>query len=284
HVMGLGLSATKRLDLQLIGRTGRQGDPGYSRLYRSLEEELVLKFAGGWGDGLSERLGSGVEWGESITKRLAETVVEECQRKQEGQHYEELKRGIEYDRVLEVQRTTFYRDREQVLEADAGRLKMFVLKLAREEISELGTAWLEGENEVGGQEGTAGLVEATTALFGFKIASELQLFLGSRKEVSEDAIKKWLLAKLEQVMEQAGLGLRKVNLSENIRDTLLKTLDGEWVEYLTPLEELRHGIFLRVYGGQEPLREYQREAWHLWAEFQVKSQKKILENITVFCK
>lgn len=153
HVLGLGLQTSRRLDQQLVGRAGRQGDPGYAQFFYSLEDELVVKYAGKSGPYQHLVSGNIPERGEvlpldELSSSLVLKLVEECQRKAEGEQLDILKVGLEYDSVLHLQREIFYRDRQNLLLSSAESLKTKILRLIsldKEEIKETERSYLHQE-------------------------------------------------------------------------------------------------------------------------------------------
>ncbi|HEX2909932.1 MAG TPA: DEAD/DEAH box helicase [Chloroflexia bacterium] len=246
HVLGLGLQSSRRLDRQLIGRAGRQGDPGYSQFFYSLEDDLVTRYAGD--SSAYRRLLSGCcgeeyeseiptinsvtqtqkKSSEVLTPALALKLVEECQRKAEGSQLDILVYGIEFDSVLNQQRELFYRDRQVFLFTSALELKAKILELI--------------------------------------------------SPAQEDSPQ----SQLEQIAKRyraSEMRLGRAELANRLRKTVLETMDLAWIQYLTPLEELRQGIGLRAYGGQKPLYSYQREASRLWRDFQNLTRHDISEAV-----
>lgn len=244
HVLGLGLQSSRRLDRQLIGRAGRQGDPGYSQFFYSLEDKLVVHCAG---DSLAyRRLMSGVpqsykalKSGENSLPKsalqkletpLALRLVQECQHKAEGQHLDMLTQGIEFDSVLNRQRDLFYSERQRFLQADNEELKAEILKLA----------------------------------------CRCQETLGEK-----------VVAQFKKSYQNAELQPGSASLVSLVRKVVLETLDNAWAQYLTPLEDLRQGMGLRVYGGQKPLQAYQLEAYKLWKIFQENTSHELIRAVFI---
>lgn len=135
HILGLGLQSSSRLDQQLIGRAGRQGDPGYSQFFYSLDDELVLNYAGDSGGAYNRLVSfpsaeSKPPTQEELNSSFSIKLVEECQRKSEGQQLDILVQSLEFDGVLNQQRELFYRDRQALLVASRDKLKAKILELA----------------------------------------------------------------------------------------------------------------------------------------------------------
>jgi preprotein translocase subunit SecA len=200
-------------------------------------------------------------------------LAAQCRSKEEASRYEELRRGIEFDGVLRLQREAFYRDRAAVLEADAAELKTLVLKMVYEELAQLPFLVPDGR----AQKST--LLDEVGVVFGSAVSAELKRYLARKKPADRAEPEKWLAGKLADRYENWEKAQGIECLAEVVRLKLLEGLDRQWAEYLSPLEELRKGIYLRSYGGQNPLREYQRDGYRLWQEFQTLTRKTLLQEI-----
>lgn len=229
HVLGLGLQSSRRLDLQLAGRAGRQGDPGYAQFLYSLEDELVRRYAGESRTyqrllGATGATVKDVEFPFKEGSSLALKLVQECQNQAEGQQLDALTQAIEYDSVLGRQREIFYRERQAIVLTSASELKTEVLRIVAPTSSK-------------------------TSLYD-------------------------LSQKIEKHLELDVLSDRTVAVN-TLRQKVLCTFDRAWIEYLTALGELRQGITLRAYGGQNPLQAFQKEAFDLWNSFRQTLRSKV---------
>ena len=256
HIIGTERHDARRIDNQLRGRAGRQGDPGSSRFFLSLEDALLKRFAGDRVTALMERMG--LEGDVAIESRMVSKTVENAQSRVEGYNFDIRKRVVEYDDVINKQRETIYAERDKVLH--------------NEDLSETVMAFVEQELEVAVDahlaESTAdwdleGLAEALQALGlrGSGLEAEALAELGTREAILEQ-LSDAAATQLEE--RESSLGAETWALVE--RAVLLRAIDTLWVEHLTELDDFRRGVGLRGYGGTDPLVEFRREAFKLYEE------------------
>jgi preprotein translocase subunit SecA len=257
HIIGTERHDSRRIDNQLRGRAGRQGDPGSSRFYLSLEDPLLKRFAGERVTGLMTRLG--LEDDMAIESGMVSKTIESSQTRVEGFNFDMRKRVVEYDDVINKQRETIYAERDKVLH--------------NEDLTETVRDFLDEEIDVLVDEHLAAEVPDDWNIEGL---SHRLLGMGFDAEtVSIDAL--WELgshqAIIEALREQADLQLerRAAEYGEETwsmveRIVLLRTIDSLWVEHLTEIDDMRRGIGLRGYSGTDPLNEFKREAFALYDE------------------
>jgi preprotein translocase subunit SecA len=258
HIIGTERHDSRRIDNQLRGRAGRQGDPGSSRFYLSLEDDLMKRFASDRVKGLMERLG--LEDDVAIESGLVGKTIESAQSRVEGFNFDMRKRVVEYDDVINRQRETIYEERNKVLRNEdlTGTVQSFV----EDEIEVMVDSHLSGENpDDWGMEALAAAIKAM-GLGDQPGMTEDDLWeLGSR-----DAIREHVLdaadAKLEAKEQEVG----EADWATVERLVLLRTIDSLWVEHLTEIDDMRRGIGLRGYAQQDPLNEFRREAFRLYEE------------------
>jgi preprotein translocase subunit SecA len=258
HIIGTERHESRRIDNQLRGRAGRQGDPGSSRFYLSLEDDLMKRFASDRVSGLMERLG--LEDDVAIESRLVSKTIESAQSRVEGFNFDMRKRVVEYDDVINRQRETIYEERNKVLRNED--LTETVRSFLEDEIETLVESHLAGENvDDWGMEGLAAALKAM-GLGDEPGASEDELWdLGSR-----DAILEHLLELADARLEAKEQEVGEVDWATVERLVLLRTIDSLWVEHLTEIDDMRRGIGLRGYAQQDPLNEFRREAYRLYEE------------------
>ena len=263
HVIGTERHEARRIDNQLRGRAGRQGDPGSSRFYLSLEDDLMRLFGGDQISGLMERLG--FEEDEPIEHPIVTRAVETAQKRLESHNFSIRKSVLEYDNVLNKQRETVYRDRTKVLETE--NLSEMVLGMAKRCIERAAGTYL---SPLTGEEADVqGFLAYVSELCpeispGDPRFSAIPEILGRRgnKTLVEDVTERVFSAVKEVYLEKSrGLG-ENMKLLERL--VLLRVIDSKWVDHLTAMEILREGIGLRAYGQKDPLVEYQMEAFELF--------------------
>jgi preprotein translocase subunit SecA len=256
HIIGTERHDARRIDNQLRGRAGRQGDPGSSRFYLSLEDTLMKRFASDRVAGLMERMG--LEGDVAIESRLVSKTIENAQSRVEGYNFDIRKRVVEYDDVINKQRETIYTERDKVLHNED--LTDTVRAFLDEEIETLVDAHLGSVVDEWDIEGLARAV-ASMSLVGEGLDADNLADLGTREAILEH-LQAAVDASLEQKEQEHGS--ETWALVE--RFVLLRTIDSLWVEHLTELDDFRRGVGLRGYGGTDPLNEFKREAFKLYEE------------------
>jgi preprotein translocase subunit SecA len=257
HIIGTERHDSRRIDNQLRGRAGRQGDPGSSRFYLSLEDDLMKRFASDRVAGLMERMG--LEDDMAIESRLVSKTIESAQSRVEGFNFDMRKRVVEFDDVINRQRETIYAERDKVLRNEdlTDTVRMFVA----DEIDVLVADHLAGESsDDWGMEALAAALKAM-GLEGVGTSEDELWDIGNRDEIAEHLHE--LAAAHLEAREQA-IGESDWSLVE--RHVLLRTIDSLWVEHLTEIDDMRRGIGLRGYAQQDPLNEFRKEAFQLYRE------------------
>ncbi len=269
HIIGTERHDARRIDNQLRGRAGRQGDPGSSRYFLSLEDALLKRFANDRVTALMERMG--LEGEVAIESRMVSRTVENAQSRVEGYNFDIRKRIVEYDDVINKQRERIYEERDKVLH--------------NEDLSETVLAFVEGElagvidshvGEVESEWDIEGLSESLNAIgltadaFGTDALEEL----GNRAEI-EDHINEHAARALDA--RESEFGEETWGLVE--RAVVLRAIDTLWVEHLTELEDFRKGVGLRGYGGRDPLVEFKKEALSLYNELRGFIQHQVASTI-----
>ncbi len=258
HILGTERHESRRIDNQLRGRSGRQGDPGSSRFYLSLEDDLMRIFG-------SERIAKvmdtlGIEEGEPIEHKMISKAIENAQRRVEGHNFDIRKQLLEYDDVMNKQRETIYALRREVLGNE--NLKELVIEYAEDVVAEMLEAATGGSRnpaEWDYDSLSLGLQRSFALATDFSEGSGLAL-------LDDPAI---LLEELQELVRK-NYAAREVDLGvETLRQLekiiLLHTIDTLWKDHLYAIDQLKEGIGLRGYGQKDPLREYQREGFEMFA-------------------
>lgn len=259
HIIGTERHESRRIDNQLRGRSGRQGDPGSSRFYLSLDDDLLRIFAG-------ERLRSVMDRlkmpdGEPIEAGMVSRAIESAQRKVEGRNFDIRKQLLEYDDVANDQRRETYQLRNQVLEAQG--VNDLVANLRADVFGEVVATYLSAES-LPEQWDIAGLERELQAEWGIHLL--LQDRIHSANEVEVEDVTAWVHEAVESAYQA------KIELADRSsfdafeRSVFLYSLDTHWREHLAALDYLRQGIHLRGYAQKDPKQEYRREAFELYAE------------------
>ena len=258
HVIGTERHEARRIDNQLRGRSGRQGDPGTTRFFNSLEDDLIRIFASERVAGLLGRMGMNDE--APIESGMVTGAITQAQIKVETRNFDMRKRALEFDDVLNNQRNEIYKDRRKILEK--GDVRETVLDFLHDEAS----AIVEAEATSPDPEDwdLHKLAAALGALVGHDLAegsfgepAGLEELRETVAQIVDDAY----------AAKEAELGDPEVMRAVE-RWVMLRTIDTHWVEHLTAMEELREGIYLRGYGQQDPLVAYKREAHDYFQQMQ----------------
>jgi preprotein translocase subunit SecA len=257
HIIGTERHESRRIDNQLRGRAGRQGDPGTSRFYLSLDDDLMKRFASDRVAGLMERMG--LEDDVAIESRIVSKTIESAQSRVEGFNFDIRKRVVEFDDVINKQRETIYAERDKVLRnEDLGET---IVGFLDEEIDALLDQFAGGETD--GDWNLEGLSAALRAMgLDGPGTSEDELWDVGGKEALREHLHELVDAKLEEKEQEVG----EADWTMIERLVLLRTIDSLWVEHLTELDDMRRGIGLRGYAQQDPLNEFRREAFALYTE------------------
>ncbi|SQH71850.1 preprotein translocase subunit SecA [Helicobacter mustelae] len=256
YIIGTERHESRRIDNQLRGRSGRQGDPGTSQFYLSLEDSLLRIFGSDKIKGIMEKLG--LKDGEHIQSSLVTHSVEKAQKKVEGLHFESRKHLLEYDDVANEQRKTVYKFRNELLDPDYNitqRIQENRVQVLQSLIARLG--FISGDRANFDIEA---LVKTIQENFGIEL--EEQIFQGQEY----DALLEILIQKMSQNYEEKMNVLSAEQRNEIERIIYLQVLDSSWREHLYTMDNLKTGIGLRGYNQKDPLVEYKKESYNLFLE------------------
>ncbi|HXF81455.1 MAG TPA: preprotein translocase subunit SecA, partial [bacterium] len=254
HVVGTERHEARRIDNQLRGRAGRQGDPGSTRFFIALEDELMRLFAGARIAGIMDRLG--IDEDTPIEHPLVTRQIEAAQKKVEQYHFDVRKHVLEYDDVLNVQRKVIYGERRKVLFGE--NVRENILDMIERQLSALTEAFCP-KDAAPEEWDLAELREAAAQLIPALAGVALE-GLRSRDEIAE-ALTRQAFAAYERKEQEIGAPMREVE-----RIVLLQTIDRKWIDHLYNMDALREGIGLRAYAQVSPLIEYQREGYDLFQQ------------------
>ena len=268
-VIGTERHESRRIDNQLRGRSGRQGDPGYSRFYLSLEDELMVRFGA---DRLQKIMGKDDDT--PLESRMVSRSVESAQKRVEGNNYDSRKQVLQYDDVLRKQREIMYAERNEVLENDV------VTDIIQEMIGEAVdktmafiTENLEAHSE---KEETEEIIKSLND----KFLVQKPITESEYSDVmSDDEIRELVLHRinLELAEKRELLGDETMNSFEKY--ILLNAIDDRWTDHIDQMDQLRKGIFLRSYGQIDPLREYKTEGYQMFEDMIDDIQVEVVTNL-----
>ena len=257
HIIGTERHESRRVDNQLRGRSGRQGDAGSSRFYLSLEDNLMRIFASDRVSSLMQKLG--MEKGEAIEHPWVSKAIENAQRKVEGHNFGIRKNLLQYDDVANDQRKVIYDQRNELMETDD---VSETIKAIREDVIDETVSQFIPPGSLDEQWDLAGLEEAIEAEFGQKL--DIQHWLDSDDNLHEESlrekIQQEIAAAYEEKEQQAGAEVMR----HFEKAVMLQVLDQSWKEHLAAMDHLRQGIHLRGYAQKDPKQEYKRESFEMF--------------------
>ncbi|MGM0656790.1 MAG: preprotein translocase subunit SecA, partial [Thermodesulfobacteriota bacterium] len=257
HILGTERHESRRIDNQLRGRAGRQGDPGSSRFYLSLEDDLLRIFGGERISGFMNKMGMGE--GEPIEHKMISRAIENAQTKVEGHNFDIRKQLLDFDDVMNQQREVIYQQRQQALSDES--LKPVLTEMIREKADEIAWGYVD-EKTPPDQWDLKGLAEAVYSQFNLKLDLDVQKLEGAKPEdVSDmiyDAAMDIYRQKEQMVPEE---DFRRIE-----RIIMLQTVDSLWKDHLLSMDHLKEGIGLRGYAQQNPLMVYKKEAFAMFQE------------------
>ncbi|MFM8152577.1 MAG: preprotein translocase subunit SecA, partial [Polynucleobacter victoriensis] len=258
HIIGTERHESRRVDNQLRGRSGRQGDPGSSRFYLSLDDALLRIFAGERFQAIMDRLR--MPEGEPIEAGMVTRSIESAQRKVEARNFDIRKQLLQYDDVANDQRKEVYRLRNEVLESkDVGEL---IANLRESYFTDLFHEYIP-QGSVVEQWDVAGLTQVLTSEWGVSVDLQSEIDAADSIETDELLVKVLEAAKNTYDSKVAMVG--RESFANFERSVTLYSLDTHWREHLAALDHLRQGIHLRGYAQKDPKQEYRREAFELFA-------------------
>lgn len=257
HILGSERHESRRIDNQLRGRSGRQGDPGWTLFYLSLDDSLMRIFAGEWLKRAMQRLG--MQEGEAIEHRMVTKAIENAQRKVEGRNFDARKQLLEFDDVANDQRKVIYAKRSELLnDADiTDTITAFRNDVLAEVLDQympkdsLEEQWQIPELEVALQES-------------FGMLLPIQAWLEADKRLNEESLRAKLQQQLADTYQDKHQHIGAELMHRFEKNILLQALDNHWREHLASMDHLRQGIHWRGYAQKNPKQEYKREAFALF--------------------
>jgi preprotein translocase subunit SecA len=273
HILGTERHEARRIDNQLRGRSGRQGDPGSSRFYLSLEDDLMRIFASDRISGIMQSLG--MEEGVPIESKLITRQIERAQKQVEARNFEIRKHLLEYDDVMNKQREAIYAIRRELLEgADQ---KDYILELANDIMMDLLDKYIPREKPSDTWD-LEGLRVSVGNQFGFDIA---QLGVNLQDAAYAQLAEK-LPGTVRTVYEEKEKRFGPEYMRFQERMIMLQVLDGQWKDHLWALDHLKEGIGLRGYGQRDPLIEYKKESFDMFESLRTRIEEETIRFLYLF--
>jgi preprotein translocase subunit SecA len=260
HILGTERHESRRIDNQLRGRSGRQGDPGTSRFFLSLEDDLMRIFAGDKVKALMQRLG--MEEGVAIESRMVSKRIESAQKSVEGRNFESRKHLLEYDDVMNKQRETIYGLRRQLMEQPDQREYLIGEKgVARDLLADITVKYLNPDVAPDDWDVENYKVQIRT-IYGLDTDAEKIDFRNSTSAEIETAI--WEKLEKHYAGKEQQIGPEAMRTYERI--IMLNIIDAQWKDHLLSLDHLKQGIGLVGYGQKDPLVEYKKQSFDMFQE------------------
>nr|MBA2634126.1 preprotein translocase subunit SecA [Chloroflexota bacterium] len=257
HIVGTERHEARRIDNQLRGRAGRQGDPGSSRFYLSLEDDLLRRFANDRVQGLMRTLGFTDDT--ALESKMVSRTIENAQTRVEGYNFDTRKHVVEYDDVINRQRETIYRERDRILRShDLGPI---VEAMLDDEVAALAADHSAGDHHADWN--VDGLRTQLATMVPSLNDADLRLIEEAREQAPlVEALGE--LVREHYRRKRAAVGEQGIGVLERL--VLLRVIDSLWVEHLTAVDDMRRGIGLRAYSQRDPLNEFKIEAYRMFDE------------------
>lgn len=269
HIIGTERHESRRIDNQLRGRAGRQGDPGSSQFYLSLEDELMRRFGSENIMGMMDKLG--LDEDQPIESRMISKAIESAQKRVEGNNFDIRKVVLQYDDVMNQQREIIYKQRRDILGSDNIRKEvMDMLTPVIDRIVEAHTS-----EDIPEDWDLQAIVDYAHATFLHEGSLTKDMLWGKEKEEITQFIQKQVVEFYDQ--REAELGEETMREFEKV--VVLRAVDSKWMDHIDAMDQLRQGIHLRAYGGTDPLREYQFEGFEMFKEMIENIQEEVAKYI-----
>ncbi|MBN1382712.1 MAG: preprotein translocase subunit SecA [Deltaproteobacteria bacterium] len=257
HILGTERHESRRIDNQLRGRSGRQGDMGSSRFYLSLEDDLLRIFGAERISSIMDRIG--IEENQPIEHKMISRAIENAQRRVEGQNFDIRKHLLEYDDVMNRQRKVIYEQRRKVLGGE--ELWNDIDDMLEELVENLVPVYI-AEKSHPDEWDLKGLEDAVLAQF----TQKMDFSNADRDGMSKDTIAEDIIKRAQTHLRQKESDFGKPLMDYLIRMIMLQSIDVQWKDHLLGMDHLKEGIGLRGYGQKDPVREYQREGYDMFMD------------------
>jgi len=271
HILGTERHESRRIDNQLRGRSGRQGDMGSSRFYLSLEDDLLRIFGAEKISSVMDRIG--LEEGQPIEHKLISKAIENAQKRVEGQNFEIRKHLLEYDDVMNQQREVIYGQRKDVLGGEDlwTPLEEMLVDVVDELVAEYADERLRSD-----EWNLQGLDDAVYKQFALKL--DLSKTDGDNRPDDEE-IRDGILSAVRNALREKEAKFGKPLMDEVMKIIMLQSIDTHWKDHLLGMDHLKDGIGLRGYGQKDPKREYQKEGYEMFMDMIFRIKADILEKL-----
>lgn len=270
HILGTERHESRRIDNQLRGRSGRQGDKGSSRFYLSLEDDLLRIFGAERISGIMDKIG--IEEDQPIEHKYISRAIENAQKRVEGQNFDIRKHLLDYDDVMNRQRKVIYEQRKKVLRGD--NLWTDIEEMVEEIVDDLLSTYIpeKGHSE---DVNLKGLDDALFKQFNLK----LNLANVNDTTSAPSSIRELINQNVQKLLHDKENEFGKELMDYLMKAIMLQAIDTQWKEHLLAMDHLREGIGLRGYGQKDPVREYQREGYEMFMDMIFRIKMDVLEKL-----
>jgi len=255
HIIGTERHESRRIDNQLRGRAGRQGDPGSSRFFISLEDDLMRLFGGERMQSMVDKLG--IEEDQAIENRMLSNSIENAQKKVEGKNFGIRKHVLQYDDVMNKQREVIYKERQKVLEGE--NMKEHIFGMA-EGLVDSAVEIYTADGQFPEEWDLDGLKDY---LYGQFLPKD-RLDFGETEDLTRESLKEIILETAAKVYDEKEAEVGEERMREVERVILLRIIDQKWMDHIDDMDQLKQGINLRAIGQQDPVRAYQVEGYDMF--------------------
>lgn len=255
-VLGTERHESRRIDNQLRGRSGRQGDPGVTQFYLSLEDELMRRFGSDQMKSMMTKLG--MDDTTPIQSKMVSRSVESAQKRVEGNNFDARKRLLQYDDVLRLQREIIYKERNEILESE--NIREVLEKMLSNVIAN--AVLIHTTEETASDWNLKGLED----FLGANLLSEGRVTIADMEGKSIEELTSLIQDAVTERYDEKEAEMSEERMREFEKVVLLRAIDSKWTDHIDAMDQLRHGIHLRAYGQSDPLREYQAEGFAMFEE------------------
>jgi len=272
HILGTERHESRRIDNQLRGRSGRQGDQGSSRFYLSLEDDLLRIFGAERISSIMDRIG--MEEGQPIEHGLISKAIENAQRKVEGHNFEIRKHLLEYDDVMNKQREVIYRQRKDVLSGHD--LRSAVDEMLEEVVDENVAEYID-EKLHPEEWNLKGLDDIVFKKFNLRLGIAE---IAENDGIDVESLRETILSQVKTSMEEKEKKFGRELMDQVMKIVMLQSIDSHWKDHLLAMDHLKEGIGLRGYGQKDPRREYQREGYDMFMDMVYRIKEDIIGKLS----
>lgn len=255
-VIGTERHESRRIDNQLRGRSGRQGDPGISQFYLSMEDELMRRFGSDNLKAMMDKMG--MDDSQPIVNKFVSRAVESAQKRVEGNNYDARKNVLAYDDVLREQREIIYKQRFEVIDAEGNELRAIIENMINSSLQRVINTHTQDDDETNWD------LQAIVEYVNGNLLEQDSLSVDDLTGKETEEIQELIMDKVRVKYNEKEEELSEEQMREFEKVILLRTVDTKWMDHIDQMDQLRQGIHLRAYGQNDPLREYQFEGFAMF--------------------